>query len=164
MQMKALLFSILMINASTAFAESAQVNFSGTVAAIPCVVDGSDSVSVKLGDIRASDLDATIVSTSVPFQIKLKNCPTIATAIATFSGLYDMSVPGYKNSGTASNVAVQIADTDTSKFVTPAFASITKSVSTDRTITFNMLARAITNGSPTPGTIITVLQVDFTYP
>ncbi|CAI1708625.1 fimbrial protein [Serratia fonticola] len=164
MQKQTLLFAMLMMSASTAFAESAQVNFSGTVAAIPCVVDGSDSVSVKLGDIRASDLDSSIISTSVPFKIKLKNCPAIATAIATFSGMYDMNVAGYKNTGTASNVAVQIADTDTSKFVTPGFASITKSVSADRTITYNMLARAITNGSPTPGTIITVLQVDFTYP
>ncbi|WMY73217.1 fimbrial protein [Buttiauxella selenatireducens] len=162
----AILLCGLLMNASSVFADSSRVDFNGTVQAIPCVVDGAASVDVDLGDIQASTLDTFYVSPYTSFQIKLKNCPAITSATATFSGAFDPAYPGmYKNSGTATRTAIQVGNSDDSQFISSVRPSITKTVAADHTVAFNLVARAY---SPTaqpsiPGTISAVLQVDFTY-
>lgn len=160
------LLLILMANTESAVAESARVDFNGTVTAIPCVVDGQESVDVDLGDIEATVLDRTIVSPWVNFQIKLSHCPAITTVTATVSGAANSVIPAlYKNFGTATNTAVQLGDRDTSALISPTAPSTTTSVNPDRTAIFNLSARAysvVVQGT-LPGTINTVLQVNFTY-
>lgn len=160
--------ALLMSVAGTgnANAESARVDFNGSVAAIPCVVDGQNSVDVDLGNIQASLLDSSIVSPWVNFQIKLKNCPAISAVTATVSGTANTVMTGlYKNFGTATNTALQLANMDTSAFISPVVPTTTAPVNPDRTAVFNLAARAysVVPQSTIPGTINTVLQVNFTY-
>lgn len=162
----AILFYGLLMNVPSVFADSSRVDFNGTVQAIPCVVDGSASVDVNLGDIQATTLDTSYVSPNVSFQIKLKNCPAITSATATFSGVIDPAYPGvYKNTGTATLTAIQIGNADDDQFVNSVRPSITRAVAADHTVAFNLVARAyrFTSEPSVPGTISAVLQVDFTY-
>lgn len=161
-----LLMCALLCNVSTAFADSSRVDFNGTVTAIPCVVDGSNSIDVDLGNIQATTLEKFITSPIVGFQIKLKNCPAITKATATFTGAVDPANPAlYVNSGTATRTAIQIANADDSQYVNSTRPTITKDVAPDHTVVFNLLARAYSlSAEPSiPGTISAVLQVDFTY-
>ncbi|MGL5603160.1 MAG: fimbrial protein [Silvania sp.] len=160
----ALLMSVA--GAGSAIAESARVDFNGTVAAIPCVVDGQSSVDVDMGNIQASLLDSSIVSPWVNFQIKVKNCPAISAVTATVSGTVDTVIPAlYKNFGSASNTALQLANMDTSAFISPVVPTTTALVNPDRTAVFNLAVRAyrVVAQGTIPGTINTVLQVNFTY-
>lgn len=152
--------------AGSAIAESARVDFNGSVAAIPCVVDGQNSVDVDLGNIQASLLDNSVVSPWVNFQIKLKNCPAITTVTATVSGAANAVLNGlYKNFGTATNTALQLANMDTSTLISAVVPTTTTPVKPDRTAVFNLGVRAysVVAQSTIPGTINTVLQVNFTY-
>lgn len=156
----------LLMNVSSVFADSSRVDFNGTVQAIPCVVDGAASVDVDLGDIQAATLDRFYVSPVVGFQIKLKNCPSITSATATFSGAFDPAYPGmYKNTGTATRTAIQVGNNDDNQYISSVSPSITKTVEADHTVAFNLVARAynFTSQPSIPGTIRAVLQVDFTY-
>ncbi|MBL5902944.1 fimbrial protein [Serratia fonticola] len=155
-------------------ATAVDVNITGTVVASPCTVDTANSnLSVNLGDnIAASDL-ATAGSyggVEKTFTISLKDCPASTTkAVATFSGsAYSGEASMFASTGTATGVGVKIkqaaaAWTDTT--VNPSQGTWTQTVSsTAHTASFPFSARPYTSvGSVPPGTIVSVMQVAFTY-
>lgn len=165
MQQLVIIF-LIVITSSYSYADNARVNFSGTVAAIPCVVDGTASVDVFLGNIPVETLDNSIVSTWTNFQLKLKNCPASTSVTATITGQQSPLMSSlFLNTGTATNVGAQIASLDTQQFITPQLNTVTRPIQADFTAVFNLAARAYspTEDGAIPGTINTTLQVSFTY-
>lgn len=159
----------LMMASHGAYAgDTVTLNITGNVVASPCIVNGGvDNIDVDLGSIQATTLSvAASSSTEVPFDIKLTACPTgTSSVLATFSGTSD-TVAGanyYKNTGTATNVAVALIQTSTGNLKGNG-STITQSVQTDRTVTMSMKAKAYSSaGGATPGTIKSVVTATFTY-
>ncbi|STD10677.1 fimbrial protein [Cronobacter sakazakii] len=162
--MTALLFS------SAAIADDpVTMNISGKVTASPCTVDG-DSINktIDLGNgqpIQTSTLyEAGSATPWITFHINLKDCPTGTTkATITFAGTPDEDNPDdmYKNSGTATNVAVQLQGTGGDKFGNGKYWT---GVVDKETYTYNLKTRAFTqNGQVSPGTINAVVTASFTY-
>lgn len=149
-------------------ADAVTINVTGNIVASPCTVD-PDSVtkSVPLGDIQAASMnEAGSGSEWVDFDIKLINCPAGTTSVtATFSGTADTDSPAdsYANTGTATKVAVQLETSDTEEPLGNGKTSDVD-VSSDKTATWGLQTRAFsTAGSVTPGTIASVISVNFTY-
>jgi minor fimbrial subunit len=159
----------LIMTSHGAFAgDTVTLNITGNVIASPCVVNGgAGNIDVDLGNIQATTLAAaSSSSTEVPFDIKLTSCPTgTSNIVATFSGTSD-PVAGtsyYKNTGTATNVAVALIQASTSNLKGNG-STITQSVQADRTVTMSMKAKAYSSaGSAMPGTINSVVTATFTY-
>lgn len=161
-------FGLMMASQGAFAGDPVTLNITGNVVASPCIVNGgAGNIDVDLGDIQATTLAAAASSsTEVPFDIKLTACPTgTSSVVATFSGTSD-SVAGadyYKNSGTATNVAVGLIQASTSN-LKGSGTTITQTVETDRTVTMGMKAKAYSSaGGATPGTIKSVVTVTFIY-
>ena len=150
-----------------------QVNITGNVIASPCTVDTANSnLDVTLGDIPATEL-ATAGSyggTAQTFTIALKDCPASTTkTVATISGTpYASDTNLFANTGTAAGVGVKIkpnaaAWTDTS--VNPNQSTWVQNVNaTTHAVSYVFDARSYTSvGSINPGTIVSAMQVAFTY-
>ncbi|ELY4525202.1 fimbrial protein [Cronobacter turicensis] len=149
------------------------INVTGNIISSPCTFDTSAStLNINLGDKGAADLaTAGAEMPSKKFSLAMKDCPTGTTKVtATFTGTDDTSSTigsGFKNSGTATNMVVQIKD-DASADWTSSFksgGSMTVNVNTsDNTAKFDLATRAYTpTGSVNPGTINTSIVADFTY-
>lgn len=154
----------------SALAADATLNITGVVKASPCTVvadDAAGNINVNLGtNIQAASLTAGVGSAWVPFDLKLKDCPTTTTSVvAAFSGTPATETGGadlYKNTGVATRVQVELqnrtANTRLGNGGTmPATVSATNAI-------FPLQARAYSiDGGVTPGTIIGTVQVAFTY-
>ncbi|MFC0226272.1 fimbrial protein [Serratia aquatilis] len=158
----------------TTLAAGATLTIKGTIKASPCVVDADDAagnVSVNLGDsIEANTLAApNRFSDWKDFTLHLKDCPDATTqAVATFSGTQATETGAanmYKNTGTAGKVQIELQDSrgggtrqgNSSTMMVPVTLAT-------HDATFPMRARAYTvEGGVTPGTILGVVQVAFTY-
>lgn len=152
----------------TVNAADVTINISGKVVASPCVLDSPGSINVDLGQtLQAADLaTAGSFSNWVPFTINMKSCPVSTNnVIATFSGAADTLDASrlYTNTGTASNVAVELQSSDavhkplgnTQTLVIPRAA--------DNTAVFPLQSRVWSKGSVTTGTITSLVNVTFTY-
>jgi len=151
---------------SVAHAEPVNINVTGNVVASPCVVNNSKtSYDVDLGQtIQAADLaTAGAATTPVAFDLTMASCPSgTKKVIVTFTGTADTDQPTmYKNTGTATPLAVELSSAGT---VISNNGTLTKDVAADKTVTYNLSARAVTaTGSVMPGTIVSVIQANFTY-
>jgi len=162
----ALVLLISTAGLSVAHAEPVNINVTGNVVASPCVVNNSKtSYDVDLGKtIQASDLETAGAATSpVAFDLTMASCPTGTNkVIVTFTGTADTDQPTmYKNTGTATPLAVELSSGQT---ILSNNGTLTKDVAADKTVTYNLSARAVTaKGSVMPGTIVSVIQANFTY-
>ncbi|HHZ8844254.1 fimbrial protein [Enterobacter mori] len=158
--------AIMSINAVNA-ADPVTLNITGNVIASPCQVS-SDSItkSVDLGqNIQAASLQSAGSATSwVNFDINLSSCPAGTTvAIMTMHGTADLANPGdmYRNTGTATNLAVQLQSQagdqlGNTKTISGTIAS--------NAYTYKLRARAYTqNGGVMPGSITSVVTATFEY-
>ncbi|MGB7801550.1 fimbrial protein [Buttiauxella sp.] len=156
--------------ALTAATQAADVtiNISGKIVASPCQVDGSSTVNIDLGqDLQAANL-ATAGTTSawVPFTIGMKNCPASTTnVIATFSGTGDTTdlTRLYTNTGTASNVAVELQSNNAAHTSLGNTMTMTIPRASDNTAAFPLQSRVWSKGNASTGTIASVVSVTFTY-
>lgn len=152
---------------NTHAADPVTLTITGNIIASPCEVK-SDSVNktIDLGqNIQASDLSAAASSTSwVNFDINLEKCPAGTTsATMTMHGTQNTTNPEdmYKNTGTATNVAVQLQSQagdqlGDGKSITGTIAS--------NAYTYKLKARAYSaSGGATPGTIAAVVTATFVY-
>ncbi|WP_421512493.1 fimbrial protein (plasmid) [Enterobacter sp. JS8-1] len=157
----------LMINSSAQAGDPVTLNITGNVVASPCQVS-SDSItkSVDLGqNIQASSLQTAGSATNwVNFDINLNSCPAGTTkAIMTMHGTADLFNPAdmYRNTGTATNLAVQVQSQAGDQL------GDTKTISgtiASNAYTYNLRARAYTqNGSVMPGSISSVVTATFEY-
>ncbi|WP_411750946.1 fimbrial protein [Serratia sp. (in: enterobacteria)] len=148
--------------------QAADLNLTGTVVASPCRVDsGSVSKDIDFGQLQSTDLkEAGTASDWMPFQIKLTGCPQATSkATVTFSGTpatEDATL--YANSGTAENVAVQMALEADKATVLGNASSMTVDIDAQHNAVYELAGRLLTvNGNTGPGTFSSIVQMNFTY-
>jgi minor fimbrial subunit len=152
----------------TTAAQATNLNINGIVVASPCIVDtGSVSQDVDFQQLRSTDLKTAGSSSDwLPFEVKLNNCPVATSKVTvTFSGT---SVSGdttlFANAGTAQNVAVQIAPDANRSNLLPNGGGMTVNVDAQRNATYALVGRMNSpTGNTGPGTINSVVQMNFTY-
>ncbi|ELV2798029.1 type 1 fimbrial protein [Enterobacter ludwigii] len=147
------------------------ITVTGNVVASPCEVSAeSKTMNIDLGggkDLQTADLNAAgAFSPWVPFSIVLQNCPAGTSSVtATFAGTADSADPEtlYTNTGTATNVAVQLEGEASEPYGNGKTAKIDISSPSDKP-TWNLQTRAFSkNGGVTPGTINSVITMSFAY-
>lgn len=148
-------------------ADVVSINVTGNIIASPCEIKSdSSNIAVDLGqNIQATDLlhpgDA---SPWVPLDVNLINCPAATTkATILFQGTADSVNPAdmYRNTGTATNLAVQLQGAGGQPFGNGQ--SFTGTI-VNNAYSYHLRARAFTqNGNVTPGTISSVVTATFTY-
>lgn len=149
---------------SVAKAADVTITINGKVVATPCTVS-TPNVTIPLGTLASADF-ITAGSTSAwhSFSLNLTNCPVGTSSItATFSGSSDSSNSYFANTGAATNMAVQLADSSGNNLKNGS----TKVVAVDdssKSAVLNLEVRAITTqGKATQGTIQSIINVTYTY-
>lgn len=158
---------VLLISGALYAADTVTMNITGNVIASACQIS-SDSVnkSVDLGqNINASALKTAGSSSDwVNFTINLDTCPEGTTkATMTLHGTADTDNPAdmYTNTGTATNVAVQLQSQAGDQLGDGK--TLTGDV-VSAAVEYKLRARAYTqSGSVTPGTIAAVVTATFVY-
>ncbi|HBU6130986.1 TPA: type 1 fimbrial protein [Enterobacter chuandaensis] len=148
------------------------LNITGNVVASPCEVSaGSENMTIDLGggaDLQTVDLNAAGSSSEwVPITVSLENCPAGTSSVtATFHGTSDAGDPDtlYSNTGTATNVAVQLEGKSEEPYGNGKTSTITIAEATDGKPTWDLQTRAFSkSGNVTPGTISSVITMTFAY-
>ena len=155
-----------------ALAGDASLNITGKVVASPCEVS-TDSVSmdIDLGggkDLQTADLNAAGSSSAwIPFKVSLENCPAGTSSVtATFHGTSDAGDPEtlYSNTGTATNVAVQLEGKSEEPYGDGKTSKIIIADAVDGKPTWDLQTRAFSKaGGVTPGTISSIITMSFSY-
>lgn len=161
----AMSFSILM---GSAQAIDTTINITGKVVASPCEFDGDSILNINLGrNIEAIDLaTANTAGDWVPFSFAMKNCPLSTTnVVATFNGTPDSpgSLNLYKNTGDATNVAVEVQSRDSAHKPLGDGQSWSIPRTPSNTAVFPMQGRILSKGGATPGLVAAVVNITFTY-
>lgn len=150
-------------------ASSSDVTITGTVIAFPCEVDpGSLSQTIDMGRVSTSGLASPRSGhTWKPFDIKVINCPKMpgGKLMAKFQGTPAGEANTlFANTGSAKNVAVQMARRSDPDAIQGDGSAMTVDVSEDGSATFAMLARLYSEkGGATQGSIESQVQFNFTY-
>lgn len=152
---------------NVAIADPVNINITGQVVASPCEVNNNNSdLNVNLGQtIQASTLATAGAGTApTPFNLSLKSCPVgTSNVTVTFSGTAaaNPQTDMYLNTGVATPLAVELSSGAT---ILGNNSMLTQSVQPDRTVTYALSARAVTpTGNVMPGSIIALVQANFTY-
>lgn len=159
---------VIAMGYGSAQADPVNINITGNVVASPCTVNnGNSNLNVNLGTaIQATDLGAAGSGTAlVPLTLALTACPVgTSNVTVAFSGTADSTSPTmYKNTGTATNLAVELSQQTTGTLLSNG-ATLTQAVQIDKTVTYLLNARAYTAaGSVLPGSITSVVVASFTY-
>jgi minor fimbrial subunit len=152
-----------------ALAESVTVNVTGNVIASPCTVDtGSVSQDVNFGQQIATKLNVVgTASDWQSFQVKLVNCPaSTRKATVTFNGIaFATDTTLYSNAGTATGVAIQMAQDNDKNQIQGNGSSMTVDVdATLHTATYALAGRLISpSHNSGAGTVNSIVQMSFTY-
>ena len=168
MNIKCLVLSLsAMIPFLSYSADTVNINVTGNIVALPCIVNGgASSLNVDLGNIQATALAAPdSSSTAVPFTLTVTNCPTgTSTVRADIGGSASHDAPNlYENSGTAGNVYVVLYNGVTGDSLGPG-STVLLPVQSDRTASMALKAGAYSlYGNTTPGTINSVIIVTMSY-
>jgi minor fimbrial subunit len=145
-------------------ADSTVINIKANIVASPCTV-ATDKLDIDLGDIQSVVLAKAEDASpwSAVQNIQLTNCPAgTSTVTATFNGTPGVNFVSYKNTGTANNVGIELADDNstinylsngTTKAVTVASGSANIPVR----------ARLQSDGAATVGTVLASVNVTFEY-
>ncbi|VUS98181.1 putative fimbrial-like protein SfmF [Klebsiella pasteurii] len=149
-------------------ADRVNIDVTGTIVAAPCVFNGgNNNLDINLGEVMSTNM-ATPGSTSDPvsFNLLFTHCPLGTQSVtATFTGTPDPDAGAdyYKNSGTASHVAIMLSEAS-SGALKGSGSSITQNILADRSTTFAMRAayRSVAGGA-TPGTINTAVMLTLEY-
>ncbi|MGL5387207.1 MAG: fimbrial protein [Serratia sp. (in: enterobacteria)] len=154
---------------NAAMADPVNINITGKVVASPCVVNNNNSnLNVDLGtNIQATTLaTAGAGTTPTPFNLSLTACPLgTSNVTVTFTGTAAAApqTTMYKNTGAATPLAVELSISDLGTILSNN-VSVTRPVQAGGTVTFPLSARAVTaTGNVIPGTIVALVQANFTY-
>lgn len=116
--MKKLLLALLFLNISiTAYAaNTVYLKFTGNIKAATCNLSTGNNVDMDLTTIPLDTFySGTKASDWKPFTIELKDCSSFINSVRlTFTGTADSAdiASLYKNSGTATNIAIQLQSGD----------------------------------------------------
>lgn len=167
MKMKVLVGMLATAISASLYAADTNINITGKVVAQPCIVNGGNTnLDVDLGDIPATLLQGP-ASSSVekPFSLDLTSCPAgTSSVVARFSGTSDpvAGINYYKNTGTATNVAVALIQASTGN-LKGSGTTITQSVQSG-TVSYALKAKAYSSvGNATSGTISATVVATMTY-
>jgi minor fimbrial subunit len=145
-------------------ADISTINVTGNVVASPCVIDASNAtVNIDLGSIQAASLaTAGTFGDWKTFDVVLKSCPASTTKVnVVFSGTPDTGdATRYKNTGTATNLAVELTSGGGMNFGNTKGTTINVAANT---ATFALRTRAYATGTVMPGTINATVVASFTY-
>lgn len=163
--------AVLILACGTLFAASSQattIEITGQVIASPCVVNaGDEKLSVDLGtNIQADDLkNSGSTSAWVAKTLTLTNCPVSTTSFSVaFSGTADTDTDFYKNTGTATNLKLELTDdSTTTAYKNGAKLENVAINSSTHAYDLKLRARAVSKGAVMPGTIEGQVQATFTY-
>lgn len=149
------------------------INVTGNIIASPCAFDSTNSnLNIDLGEKGAAELSTAGSSMAEKsFNLAFKDCPVGVTKVkATFTGTDDDSSTigtAFKNTGTATNMVVQIKPASGAWSADSLKSGSTLSTNVDttaKTAVFALTTRAYTpTGSVNPGTINTSVVANFTY-
>ncbi|WP_241573367.1 fimbrial protein [Rosenbergiella nectarea] len=160
-------FSLLLLSISffrTADSADVNITINGQVVARPCTVS-TPTVNIDLGALNSADF-ITPGSTSAwqAFTLNLSSCPIGTSKVtATFSGTSDSSNTYFANTGAATNMAVQLADS-TGNNLKNGSTKIVAVSDSSKSAVLNLEVRAITTqGKATQGSIQSVINVTYTY-
>lgn len=159
---------VLAVGLMSTAVQATNLNINGIVLASPCTVDTSSvSQDVDFGQLRATNLKTAGSSSEwLPFEVKLNACPASTRKVTvTLSG---NPVSGdatlFANDGTARNVAVQIAEDANRNNLLPNGGGMTVNVNAQRGATYALVGRINSpTGDTGPGTINSIVQMNFTY-
>ena len=148
-------------------ADPVTISVTGRIIASPCEIK-SDSVNINVDlgmNIEASSLQAPGSATGwVPVDVNLINCPSATTkATILFQGTADSLNPNdmYRNTGTATNLAVQLQGVGGEPF---GNGKSYTGIIVGNAYSYHLRARAWTQiGNVMPGTISAVVTATFTY-
>ncbi|HFQ7886125.1 fimbrial protein [Enterobacter roggenkampii] len=144
-----------------------QITVTGQIVASPCSISTENgSQTVNLGDdLQSADLqNAGSPTPWKDFTVILDKCPAGTTTVdATFHGTPDDVSPNYyKNLGDAKSLVIQL-DSKGGTYVLRNGYVWSQSV-VNGTVTYNFSVRAYSDkGGVTPGTISSVITIDFAY-
>ncbi|MNZ64798.1 S-fimbrial adhesin protein SfaS precursor [compost metagenome] len=167
----ALSFLVAVTLAQGAFAaDPVTLNITGNVVASPCEVNPeSKNIDVDLGqDLQTSALNGAGSSSDwKPINVILENCPAGTSSVtATFNGTADAGDPEtlYVNTGTATNVAVQLEGLTSEPYGNGKTSTIQVADAADGKPTWKLQTRAFSKtGNVTPGSISSVITMSFAY-
>ncbi|WP_321879190.1 fimbrial protein [Paraburkholderia bannensis] len=167
----ALLIAILAASlAGRAFAADATLNFSGTILQPSCNLDSSTAnQTVNLGSAQVTSF-AAVGSTGNPtaFYLSLVDCSAGTNVTMTVSGTIDTVASVLKNTGTATQVGVQILQAGSVGATTGSPLTINSAVArgavdSTNSMTIPLVAQFYRLGPLTAGTVTTTATVNFTY-
>ncbi|WP_028222297.1 fimbrial protein [Paraburkholderia oxyphila] len=166
-----LFLAVLVVTvAGSAFAADANLNFTGTIRQPSCDIDSSTAnQTVPLGSAQIMNF-AAVGSTSNPtaFSLKLVNCAAGTSVTMTVAGTTDTVASVLKNTGTATQIGVQIlragsvgATTGTPVVLNSAITL--GAVDSTNAMTVPFVAQFYRLGTLTAGTVSATATVNFTY-
>lgn len=152
----------------SAASQAVNIDITGKVVASPCIVNGNnDSLAVSLGENIQADSLATSGSatTWADVTLRLTSCPASTTSFSVaFTGTTDTDTNYYKNTGTATNLKLELTDSSSnSAYKNGAKLENVAIPTATHAYDLVMRARAVSNGSVMPGTIVGQVQATFTY-
>lgn len=159
-----------LMSAGPAFAVDATLNFTGTIILPTCTVDsGSVSQTIDLKTAKTTDfLSVNSTNNATPFSLLLKSCAVNTNVSMTIYGTVDTVQSVLKNTGTASQVGVQllkavnVGDTTGTPFPLNTQTTI-GAVDATNTMTIPMVAQFYRLGTMTGGTVTATATVNFGY-
>lgn len=159
---------ILLMMSLSATATDVSLSIEGNIYGTACQLDGvSHNLVVDLGQAVASDFkEVGDVGTWKNFDVTLSNCPpTLTLATIEIDGNRDKIHPfKFANIGTATGVALELADRPDMILLAPESRFNTAIDATTHTADFAMAARYYTSKVPvTAGTFNSVVQFTLTY-
>jgi minor fimbrial subunit len=158
----------MMIGAMSNSVHAADLNITGNVVASACNVDsGSVSQDIDFGQLRSTDLKVAGTATGwQPFTVKLTRCPPSTRSVTLiFSGTPSVDdATLFANSGSAENVAVQVAREADKTVIQGNGSSMTVDVDAQHEVTYALAARIYSiNGNTVAGSFSSVVVMNFTY-
>lgn len=166
-----LLLAILVaIVTGPAVAADATLNFTGTILQPSCDIDSTTAnQTIPLGSAPVMNF-AAVGSTSnpAPFNLTLVNCAPGTSVTMTVAGTMDTVASVLKNTGTATQVGVQILQASSvgATTGTPVKLNIAVNmgaVGSTNTMTVPFVAQFYRLGTLTAGTVSATATVNFTY-
>lgn len=159
-----LLAGVLLINGIlSAHASDVTITVNGRVVARPCVVS-TTSATVDLGNLFTFNYrEAGSASVWYPVTMNLTDCPAGTSRVtATFTGTTD-STGYYKNQGEATNLQLELQDTNGNTLNNGETKDVLVDDSTLST-NFPLQVRALSvNGNAKQGSIQAVINITYTY-
>jgi major type 1 subunit fimbrin (pilin) len=164
------LAAVALLSATRAFAVDATFTFTGDIIVPTCTISANTAnQTIKLDTARMQDF-ASIGSTGRPvaFNLQLNNCVPTTIVSMTVGGTTDTVASVLKNTGTATQIGVQVLKAAKAGDVTGTPVQLNSllslgTVDNTNAMTIPMVAQYYRLGAMTAGSVTAVATLNFTY-